>query len=74
MPKNNREWWQDKLTRNVERDRDKDEQLDKLGWVAVHIWEHENPIQAADVVEKLWRDRRKPAPRRAAMIPRPPVL
>jgi DNA mismatch endonuclease, patch repair protein len=74
MPKNNREWWQDKLTRNVERDREKDEQLDKLAWVAVHIWEHENPIQAADVVEKLWRDRRKPAPRRAAMIPRPPVL
>jgi len=31
MPKNNREWWPDKLTRNVERDREKDEQLDKLG-------------------------------------------
>jgi len=64
VPKNNRDWWLDKLKRNVERDREKDAQLEALGWTVVHVWEHERPYEAADVIEKLWRSVRGSAARR----------
>lgn len=35
----------------------KDEQLDSLGWVVVHVWEHEAPARAPDAIEQLWRSR-----------------
>ena len=55
LPKNNREWWLEKLEENVARDRLKDGALDALGWHVVHVWEHEAPSDAADRVEALWR-------------------
>lgn len=67
MPKNNREWWQQKLRRNVSRDHEKDEQLQTLGWIVIHVWEHEDPIMAANQIEQLWRSRRPSATRRAVM-------
>jgi DNA mismatch endonuclease, patch repair protein len=65
LPKNNREWWREKLERNVARDRKKDQQLDMLGWVVVHMWEHDDPVVAADAIEELWRSRRQLATHRA---------
>ncbi|WP_231931127.1 very short patch repair endonuclease [Micromonospora coriariae] len=60
MPKNNREWWQAKLRRNVERDREKDAALTALGWQVRHFWEHEDPVAVADEVEQTWRHLRTP--------------
>lgn len=57
MPKSNREWWQQKLSRNVERDRRKDDALTELGWSVVHVWEHEDPSTAAREIGELWRRR-----------------
>lgn len=54
MPKNNAEWWRRKLARNVERDREKDDLLLSLGWRVLHVWEHEDTVNAADSVEALW--------------------
>jgi DNA mismatch endonuclease (patch repair protein) len=65
LPKNNRDWWRNKLERNVERDREKDAQHEKLGWTVVHVWEHERPLEAANAIEQLWRSVRRPATRRA---------
>nr|WP_221376996.1 very short patch repair endonuclease [Actinoplanes polyasparticus] len=56
MPRNNRDWWQDKLDRNVARDRAKDSALADLGWTVLHVWEHEPPSAAADRVEQAWRE------------------
>lgn len=63
LPRNNREWWQDKLDRNVARDRAKDAALADLGWTVLHIWEHEAPGAAADRVEAEWRRRPPPVKR-----------
>lgn len=52
-PKSNRQWWEDKLQRNVERDRDTDERLSEAGWIPVRVWEHEDPIEAADRIQEL---------------------
>lgn len=46
MPKSNRDWWNDKLSRNAERDRQVTEALDAAGWSVVRVWEHE-PVDAA---------------------------
>jgi DNA mismatch endonuclease, patch repair protein len=70
LPKNNREWWKSKLARNVARDREKDAQLDVMGWVVVHVWEHEDPVEAADSIERLWRSRRRSPARRAGQAAR----
>lgn len=53
MPRNNAEWWRIKLLRNVERDREKDDQLSVRGWHVLHIWEHEDTHEAADKVSAL---------------------
>lgn len=45
--------WADKLTRNVERDRDTDHRLTADGWLPVHVWEHEDMTEAAARVRDL---------------------
>lgn len=57
MPKNNREWWTEKLAGNRERDSRRDNELLSLGWLPVHVWEHESPAEAAAAIQELWRDR-----------------
>jgi DNA mismatch endonuclease (patch repair protein) len=51
MPKANAEWWERKLARNRERDQQADTFLRGCGWQVVRVWEHEDPLEAADRVE-----------------------
>jgi DNA mismatch endonuclease Vsr len=55
QPKTNGAWWQAKLDRNAERDRETDLYLVTHGWATVRIWEHELPDRAADEVEAAVR-------------------
>lgn len=41
VPESNREFWERKLARNVERDRFHDRELKKAGWKVVRFWEHD---------------------------------
>ncbi|MHD0303355.1 very short patch repair endonuclease [Rhodococcus erythropolis] len=52
FPKNNAQWWTDKLAANVVRDRDTDARLAEQGWTVIRIWEHEDPLVAAEHVQK----------------------
>ncbi|MFO7774362.1 MAG: DNA mismatch endonuclease Vsr [Candidatus Hydrogenedentota bacterium] len=47
VPKTNREYWTNKITRNVERDRLNRERLDALGWDSMVVWECELKDKAA---------------------------
>ena len=53
IPKKDEEWWGAKLAANVARDRDTDERLRDSGWRVVRIWEHEEPLSAADEILSL---------------------
>lgn len=53
-PRNNAQWWADKLAGNVARDRDTDERLAAEGWTVVRVWEHEAVVEAADRVERCF--------------------
>ena len=55
LPKANRDWWREKLDRNVERDKRKDGELEDLGWLSIHVWEHDDPSTVADGIEQAWR-------------------
>ncbi|MET0197261.1 MAG: very short patch repair endonuclease, partial [Rhodococcus fascians] len=46
-PRNNAQWWADKLAANVARDRDTDARLEAEGWTVVRVWEHEPVTDAA---------------------------
>lgn len=56
-PKNNAEWWAEKLAGNVARDRDTDARLAAAGWLVVRVWEHEDSVAAADRVQSALSDR-----------------
>src|SRR4051812_20592964 len=47
-PKNNAEWWRDKLAANVARDERNRRALKTLGWMVIRVWEHEDPHDAVD--------------------------
>jgi DNA mismatch endonuclease (patch repair protein) len=57
-PKANAAFWRTKIEGNRERDRDTDARLDDVGWVAIRVWEHEQPRGAAARIERLVRARR----------------
>lgn len=57
-PKNNAEWWQQKLEANRRRDGDADASLVANGWSVVRVWEHEDVRVAADRIELLVRPKR----------------
>ncbi|MEX1007083.1 MAG: very short patch repair endonuclease [Acidimicrobiia bacterium] len=53
MPRSNAGYWVPKLRRNVERDRQIDEDLARAGWTVVRVWEHENAEEAASRIGSL---------------------
>lgn len=55
-PKNNSEWWRQKLDMNRKRDADSNRRLKSQGWKVIRVWEHENPSVAA---QKVAREIRK---------------
>jgi len=52
-----REWWAEKMRRNIERDRDTDRRLADQGWQVEVVREHQYVTLAADEVERLVRSR-----------------
>ena len=57
QPTVNEWYWGPKLARTVERDRRNGDTLAAVGWVTVRVWEHEDPVDAAQRIESLVRDR-----------------
>lgn len=55
LPKGNREWWRKKLEATVRRDRSTNSALKELGWEIIRVWEHEDPVTAADRIEATVR-------------------
>lgn len=47
LPKSRREWWDEKLTRNVERDSSVVTALEALGWSVLTVWECETKSSEA---------------------------
>jgi DNA mismatch endonuclease (patch repair protein) len=50
-PKQNANWWRDKIEVNRRRDADTDARLKEEGWSVVRVWEHEAAEAAAHAIE-----------------------
>jgi DNA mismatch endonuclease (patch repair protein) len=50
-PKNNAEFWQQKIECNRARDADTDAKLIENGWTVIRVWEHESPVDAANRIK-----------------------
>lgn len=59
--KRNVDYWKTKVERNKARDAATDAQLKTLGWLVIRVWEHENPVIAAETVRAAVLSRRGPA-------------
>ncbi len=49
-PKQNAEFWRQKIEANRHRDADTNSRLLDAGWTVLRFWEHESPIRAAETV------------------------
>jgi DNA mismatch endonuclease (patch repair protein) len=59
QPKSNADWWRLKIRQNMNRDRDTNRRLQKLGWDVLRIWEHEAEAVAPErVIEAYVRNLR----------------
>lgn len=56
-PRTNVDWWKKKIASTQRRDRDTDRRLTEAGWRVIRIWEHEDAVLAADVIEAEVRRR-----------------
>ncbi len=50
-PRSNELYWEPKLARNVERDREDTIRLQQAGWIVVRLWEHVPLGEAVEAVE-----------------------
>jgi DNA mismatch endonuclease, patch repair protein len=57
-PKNNAEFWRNKIDGNRRRDLDTDARLGEAGWLAVRVWEHEPVASAAARICQIVKTRR----------------
>ncbi|WP_425438540.1 very short patch repair endonuclease [Pseudonocardia oroxyli] len=55
VAKTNGEFWARKVSENRRRDRDTDAKLAEAGWRSVRVWEHEDPVVAAERVRAAVR-------------------
>lgn len=58
-PRRNAEFWRTKIEGNRARDAQTDRLLAEAGWVAVRVWEHEDPVEAAERVRCVVATRRR---------------
>ena len=61
VPQSNREFWSEKLDRNVKRDREQRRALESDGWEVLRFWEHEDPRAAAEQIMDAASRRRRAA-------------
>jgi len=55
IPKTNTEFWVNKITRTIERDKEVNKKLESEGWTILRFWEvdiRKNVLECADIVEK----------------------
>ena len=49
-PRRNAQWWETKLNRNIERDKETNMLLEAAGWAVIRVWEHQDPESAAEMI------------------------
>lgn len=54
-PRTNAEYWDEKLRRNIERDRETDRLAEEAGWRVIRVWEHQDPDEVVPLIRSAVR-------------------
>ena len=55
LPQTNRQYWHEKLTKNMGRDQQVSTQLEAMGWRVLRFWEHELKRDLESVLDQVAR-------------------
>ena len=58
----NASFWAEKVESTRSRDRDTDRRLAAAGWTSIRVWEHEDPVEAAQRIQVVVRGRGRSNP------------
>ena len=58
LPKTNRGYWEEKISKNRKRDMETDQALIEAGWAVIRVWEHDDPAKVVDRIRREWLKRR----------------
>ena len=58
----NASFWAEKVESTRSRDRDTDRRLADAGWTSIRVWEHEDPVEAAQRIHAVVRGRGRSNP------------
>lgn len=53
IPETNTEFWNNKIEKNVERDRKNNSNLRNMGWIVIRFWEHELKNNMSDCINNI---------------------
>jgi len=56
VPKTRRKFWEEKINRNIQRDKEVNKYYKKIGWRCVRVWEHELKKVNQSLVDSIGRD------------------
>ena len=58
----NASFWAEKVESTRSRDRETDRRLADAGWTSIRVWEHEDPVEAAQRIQAVVRGRGRSNP------------
>lgn len=58
----NASFWTEKVESTRSRDRETDRRLADAGWTSIRVWEHEDPVEAAQRIQAVVRGRGRSNP------------
>ena len=58
----NASFWAEKVESTRSRDRETDRRLADAGWTSIRVWEHEDPVEAAQRIQVVVRGRGRSNP------------
>lgn len=53
IPKNNQDFWIEKIKRNIDRDREVNEKLEEKGWIVLRFWQKEIEKRLEHCIENI---------------------
>lgn len=53
MPKTNREYWEAKISRNIQRDKEVNNELESQGWRVIRLWEYDIKKNFDECIEEI---------------------
>jgi len=53
MPATRTEFWERKITRNKERDKEVNRHYKKEGWRVIRVWEHDLPNKTKEIIQNI---------------------